>query len=94
MKECFYSPRARRDFSDILDYMGESDPDSGLDFVTRLQLTCEQLAQMPGMGRKRDDLAKELRSFPVEKQANQWQQEGCSDVSKRCFARNGPGHIH
>lgn len=67
MKECFFSPRARSDFSDILDYMSEGDPDSALDFVTRLQLTCEQLAQMPGMGRKRDDLARGLRSFPVEK---------------------------
>jgi toxin ParE1/3/4 len=67
MKACFFSPRARSDFSDILDYKSESDPDSGLDFVTRLQLTCDQLAQMPGMGRKRDDLARGLRSFPVEK---------------------------
>jgi toxin ParE1/3/4 len=67
MKQCLFSPRARKDFDEILDFIGEADPDSALDFVTRLQLMCDQLAQMPGMGRKRDDLAKGLRCFPVEK---------------------------
>lgn len=67
MKRCLFSPRSRKDFAEILDYFGETDTDSALDFVTRLQLACEQLAQMPGMGRKRDKLAKGLRSFPVEK---------------------------
>ena len=54
--------------------MGFLKPDSALDFVTRLQLTCEQLAQMPGMGRKRDDLGKGLRSFPVTKYLNFYRQ--------------------
>lgn len=67
MKPYIFSPRARRDFAEILDYFGEIDPDTALDFVTRLQLMCDQLAEMPGMGRKRDDIAKGLRSFPVEK---------------------------
>ena len=67
MKQCIFSPRARRDFIEILDHFGAIDPDAALDFVTRLQLMCDQLAEMPKMGRKRDDLAKGLRSFPVEK---------------------------
>lgn len=67
MKQCIFSPRSRKDFAEILDYFAETDADSALDFVTRLQLACEQLAQIPGMGRKRDDLARGLRSFPVEK---------------------------
>jgi toxin ParE1/3/4 len=67
MKQCVFSPRSRKDFTEILDYFGETDADSALDFVTRLQLACEQLAQMPAMGRKRDNLARGLRSFPVEK---------------------------
>ena len=67
MKQCFYSRRAKRDFEEILNYYGEIDPDSALDFVTRLQLMCDQLANLPEMGRKRDDLAKGLRSFPVGK---------------------------
>lgn len=67
MKRCIFSPRSHKDFAEILDYFGETDADSALDFVTRLQLACDQLAQMPGMGRKRDKLARGLRSFPVEK---------------------------
>ncbi len=56
MKQCIFSPRARRGFIETLDYFGEIDPDDALDFVTRLQLMCDHLAEMPGM-----------RSFPVEK---------------------------
>lgn len=67
MKQCVFSPRSRTDFAEILDYFGETDADSALDFVTRIQLACEQLAQTPAMGRKRDNLAKGLRSFPLDK---------------------------
>jgi plasmid stabilization system protein ParE len=41
MKQCFYSRRAKRDFEEILNYYGEIDPDSALDFGTRLQLLCD-----------------------------------------------------
>jgi toxin ParE1/3/4 len=67
VKTCFFSPQAVGDFNEILDYIGETDSANALDFVTRIQLTCDRIAQMPGMGRKRDDLSKGLRSFPVEK---------------------------
>ena len=67
MKQCIFSPRARKDFSDILDYIGETSPDSALDFVTRLQLMCDRLAEMPELGRKRDDLLPGIRGFPVER---------------------------
>lgn len=67
MKRCVFSPRARSDFDEILDHIGKTDPDSALDFVTRLQLMCDRLAQMPEMGRKRDDLLPDIRGFPVER---------------------------
>jgi toxin ParE1/3/4 len=67
MKQSVFSPRSRKDFDEILTYFKETNPDGALDFVTHLQLTCDQLAQMPEMGRKRDDLARGLRSVPVEK---------------------------
>lgn len=65
MKRCKFSPLARADLREIHDYIAERDADAALDFVTRLQLACESLAAMPGQGRKRDDLAPGLRSFPV-----------------------------
>src|SRR5262249_5474052 len=67
MRRCTFSPRARKDFSEILQHIGKADPDSALDFVTRLQLMCERLGEMPELGRRRDDLKPGLRSFPMEK---------------------------
>lgn len=67
MKQCIFSPRARKDFSEILDFIGKTSPDSALDFVTRLQLMCERLAEMPELGRKRDDLLPGMRAFPIER---------------------------
>lgn len=65
MKRCKFSPLARADLREIHDYIAERDADAALDFVTRLELVCENLATMPEQGRKRDELARGLRSFPV-----------------------------
>jgi toxin ParE1/3/4 len=67
MKRCVFSPRARKDFSEILGFIGRTSPDSALDFVTRLQLMCDRLAEMPELGRKRDDLLLGMRAFPIER---------------------------
>ena len=67
MNECFFASRARNDFNKILSYIGERDWTNAVDFTTRLQLTCVRLAGMPKIGRKHDDLATGLRSFPVGK---------------------------
>jgi toxin ParE1/3/4 len=66
MKTCIISRPARRDFQEIHDYFAERDADTALDFLTQLQLMCDKLVQMPQMGRRRDELRKGLRSFPVE----------------------------
>lgn len=67
MKQYVFSPLARQDFREIHDYIAEQDPDTALDFVTRLEQVCEKLAQMPEMGRARDELAPKLRGLPVER---------------------------
>jgi toxin ParE1/3/4 len=67
MNKCIFSPRSQRDFAEILDFLGKNDPDSALDFITRLQLMCERLAKMPELGRKRDDIKSGYRSFPIER---------------------------
>ncbi|MCI0491204.1 MAG: type II toxin-antitoxin system RelE/ParE family toxin [Blastocatellia bacterium] len=65
MKRYIFSPLAREDFQDIHDYIAAQDPDTALDFVTRLELACEKLANLPQIGRSREELAAGLRSFPV-----------------------------
>ena len=67
MKRCAFTLLARADLRDIYDYIAAKDPDSALDFVTRLQLMCERLAEMPGLGRKRAEIAEDIRGFPVER---------------------------
>lgn len=65
MSSCIFSPLAHQDFQEIHDYVAARDFDTALDVTTRLQLACDNLAKMPEIGRKRDDLLPLLRSFPV-----------------------------
>ena len=65
MKRCVFTLLAQADLRDIHDYIAEQDPDTALDYVTRLELACENLIKMPEAGRKRDELAPSLRSLPV-----------------------------
>lgn len=65
MRRCVFTLLAQADFQDIHDYIAEKDFDSALDLVTQLQLACDNLATMPELGRKRDELAPDLRSLPV-----------------------------
>jgi len=65
MTRYIFSPLAREDFQNIHDYIAAQVPDAALDFVTRLELTCEKLASLPEIGRSREELAAGIRSFPV-----------------------------
>lgn len=51
----------------VLDLSGE--PETADRFVLRIVEACERLGSMPLMGRRRDDLAEGLRTFPFEKRA-------------------------
>ena len=65
MNRYIFSPLARTDFREIHDYIAEHDIDSALDVANQLEQACERLAQMPELGRKREELAHSLRSLPV-----------------------------
>lgn len=65
MKSCIFSSPAADDLREIYDYIAERDLDTALDFTTRIQLACDNLANMPEMGRAREELAKGLRSLVV-----------------------------
>lgn len=67
MTRCVFSLRARADLRRIHAYIAERDPDIALDLITRLTTACEDLATMPEKGRKRDELALGLRSWPVDR---------------------------
>ncbi|MBC6452807.1 MAG: type II toxin-antitoxin system RelE/ParE family toxin [Hormoscilla sp. SP5CHS1] len=63
---CVFTVLAREDINKINDYIAEKNPEAADRFVDRIYEKRQLLAKFPGLGRKRDDLAPELRSFPVE----------------------------
>lgn len=59
------SRRAQRDLQTIADFIKRDNPSAALRWVNYLEKQCQKLADMPHIGRLREDLAKSLRSFPV-----------------------------
>ncbi len=59
------SPRAKSDFVEIWDYIAEESEAWADSFIDRIDKKFRTLAQSPGMGRLRDELAVDLQSFPV-----------------------------
>jgi len=57
-------PQALSDLDDIFDYIAEDSLDRAIGFVKKLYEQMEQMANSPGMGRRRDELVMHLRSFP------------------------------
>ena len=65
MKRLRYTAQALQDFQDIHDYIAQDNIDAASDFIERLNERCNELCEMPGIGRKRDDLAPGMRSSAV-----------------------------
>ncbi|MBW4621219.1 MAG: type II toxin-antitoxin system RelE/ParE family toxin [Cyanosarcina radialis HA8281-LM2] len=64
---CQFTPTASRDLESILDYVAHNSSfDVAERLLTKINSTCYKLATFPSMGRRRDELASALRSFPVE----------------------------
>lgn len=53
---------AREDLRHIEQYIGQDNPQAAVDFVERLIHRCEQIAQFPGIGRRRSELKSAYRS--------------------------------
>lgn len=64
---CRFTTPASRDIETIIDLIADN---SGFDaaerFLKKINQKCKTLASFPNMGRKRDELLKNLRSFPVD----------------------------
>jgi toxin ParE1/3/4 len=58
-------PRANADFSDIWQFIAEDSDDQADAFIDLIDQKFQLLAQQSGLGRRREELAEGLRSFPV-----------------------------
>lgn len=59
------SPRAKSDLIEIWEYIAEDRAARADAFIDRIDKKFRILAQRPGIGRLRDELAEDLRSFPM-----------------------------
>jgi toxin ParE1/3/4 len=59
------SPEADDDLLRIWRYIAEDNRAAATQFIDKLHGTMGMLAEMPGMGRPRDDLAPNIRTFPL-----------------------------
>lgn len=62
-----YTPQAARDLGEIADYISARDPTAAGRVVEEIRQRCRALADMPGMGRPREEFAPGLRSSVVRK---------------------------
>jgi toxin ParE1/3/4 len=60
-----YSRSARADLREIARYFARVNPDYGIRIVDAIRQQCQQLDRFPKMGRLREELAEDLRSFGV-----------------------------
>lgn len=57
--------KAEQHLDEIEEYIGLDIPSAAVDFVSRLTERFQELAESPGIGRKRDDLRHGMRSSRV-----------------------------
>jgi toxin ParE1/3/4 len=63
---CKFTVPASRDIEIIIDYTADNSSfDAAESLLSKINSKCARLAKFPGMGRRRDELAVNVRSFPV-----------------------------
>lgn len=65
MQQPAFSPKALEDLEGILDYIAQDNPERAVSFIASLKEQCRMLAAFPGLGAKREELARKLRLFPI-----------------------------
>lgn len=61
------SAEARQDLRDIKNYIARNNPSAARRLIESIRKKCQLLTMFPNLGRSYDELASELRGFPVEK---------------------------
>jgi toxin ParE1/3/4 len=59
------TPSANRDLADIWMFIAADNPAQADDFIDLIDAKFQNLSRQPGLGRRREELAAGLRSFPV-----------------------------
>lgn len=67
MLELETSPEAEDDLLEIWLYIAEDQPINADRYLDKLQEKAQRLAEFPDLGRDRPELAKGLKSFPVDR---------------------------
>jgi toxin ParE1/3/4 len=62
MRRYRLTPQAEKDLDEILDSIAADDPAAANRLIDSIESKCQALAEMPGMGREREELAPNLRS--------------------------------
>lgn len=65
MSRLKFARRASKDLQDIHDFIAEDNPAAAERVIKLLEVRCRALIDMPNLGRRRDELAPELRSVTV-----------------------------
>lgn len=65
MTSYFLTPQAAEDLDEIHDFIASDAPSAALRVINSFEEKFVMLAQSPEIGRKREELAQLLRSFPV-----------------------------
>lgn len=65
MSRCVFTDQAIQDLDEIHDFIAADDPSAAARLIDEIEQKCQAIAQAPGMGRARNELASSLRSFPV-----------------------------
>ena len=66
MKRATFAPEANQDLAEVWDYIAERDGfDPADEFISFLEQKCTLLADTPGIGRVREEVAQGLHFFPV-----------------------------
>ena len=66
MPRVLQTTKAQEDLLEIWSYIAEDNPDAADKVLDDIDATCQTLAKNPASGRAREELAPQLRSFPVE----------------------------
>lgn len=70
VRKVVFRPAARRDLEALYDYIRDNrkEPDTALRYIQRIRTYCQNLADFPERGTRRDDIRTGLRIVGLERQ--------------------------